>query len=67
LEPVTIAENNRRARRGPRRPGAVLSHCRRGHEFTPENIYWTTPTKRACKKCISARKRLRSTTQREAA
>lgn len=44
LEPVTHAENMRRAR---------LTHCRRGHEFTPENTY-IRPNKyltRVCRQC----------------
>ena len=32
LEPVTNRENALRARR---------THCKSGHEFTPENTYWT--------------------------
>ena len=32
LEPVTSGENTRRACRG-------RTHCKRGHEFTPENTY----------------------------
>lgn len=29
--------------------------CKRGHEFTEENVYWTTQGKRACRKCIQER------------
>lgn len=32
LEPVTQAENVRRT-------GARMTHCRRGHEYTPETTY----------------------------
>jgi hypothetical protein len=46
LEPVTQAENNRRAMR---------THCLRGHEFTPENTYRPPRTSRAperfCRQC----------------
>lgn len=44
LEPVTHVENMRRAH---------LTHCRRGHEFTPENTY-IRPGKyprRVCRTC----------------
>jgi hypothetical protein len=44
LEPVTHAENMRRSR---------LTHCHRGHEFTPENTY-IRPAKhprRVCRAC----------------
>jgi hypothetical protein len=49
LEPVTPREN---ARRGLR--GAMLTHCKNGHEFTPENT-WMRPTgdgpHRVCRMC----------------
>lgn len=43
LEPVSHQENMRRARR---------THCRRGHELTPENTYII----RTCKACYAVRK-----------
>jgi hypothetical protein len=43
LEPVTLAENNQRARK---------SHCIRGHAFTPENTIWLHGgIHRACRTC----------------
>ena len=51
LEPVSQAENNRRAREstGP------ATHCRRGHEFTPDNtINWRT--QRLCRTCHEIRR-----------
>lgn len=32
---------------------AAKTHCKHGHEFTPDNIYWIGPEKtmRACKTC----------------
>lgn len=49
LEPVSVTENNRRDRE--RR-----THCRRGHEFTPENTIWRRDTRgyrdqRFCRTC----------------
>src|SRR5262245_49530249 len=33
------------------------THCKHGHEFTPENTYWTTSTngnpRRQCKTCVA--------------
>lgn len=50
LEPVTIPENTRRARPyGKRTP---KTHCKRGHEFTPENTYpRNNGTERECRTC----------------
>lgn len=53
LEPVTHAENVRRA-------GAAKTHCIHGHEFTPENTYRERVTgRRSCKVCRRARDRAR--------
>lgn len=43
LEPVTPAENNRRA-------GAAKTHCNHGHEYTPENTY-VHDGSRFCRAC----------------
>lgn len=54
LEPVSAVEN---ARRGESVPAvnARKTHCKRGHEFTPENTYVWKPGHRACKTCARAR------------
>lgn len=51
LEPVTLAENARRASRN-----AVKTHCDAGHEFSPANTYTppSRPTVRACRECRRA-------------
>lgn len=46
LEPVTRAENMRRRY-------ARMTHCKRGHEFTPENTY-TGVGRRSCRTCQRA-------------
>lgn len=43
LEPVTQAENVRRAK-------AHITHCPRDHEYTPENTY-LQGNRRSCKEC----------------
>jgi hypothetical protein len=49
LEAVTQAENNLRARRA-----TVATHCKYGHEFTPENTL-ASPRQRFCRACIKRR------------
>jgi hypothetical protein len=64
LEPVTHAENLRRARGTPRRPAEryiptgrpAKTRCKRGHDFTPENTHFTGK-QRQCKECKRERSR----------
>lgn len=54
LEPVTPSEN---VRRGMGRSGCRIrsAHCRKGHEFTPENtIYQKGGKHRSCRTCRRA-------------
>jgi hypothetical protein len=54
LEPVTKAENNRRAR-------ATRTHCPQGHERTPENTYTRKDTGATmCYRCVLERGRARN-------
>lgn len=48
LEPVTHAENIRRG------VWTLRSHCRQGHEFTPENTYVDPHGQRFCRTCRRA-------------
>lgn len=34
------------------------THCKRGHEFTPENTIMRGPSSRACRECANIRRRL---------
>jgi hypothetical protein len=54
LEAVTQAENNRRAGAARR---AANTHCRRGHEFSPENTFQTAKGARECRTCRNMRER----------
>jgi hypothetical protein len=49
LEPVTRGENTSRG------GNAIKTHCKRGHEFTPENTYMTPGGARQCRACIPLR------------
>lgn len=53
LEPVSNKDNILRGV-GPSAINARKTHCRRGHEFTPENTYRrpSAPQKRHCRICI---------------
>lgn len=45
VEPVTVAENNRRGEWWGK------THCVNGHEYTDENTIWRSPTNRNCREC----------------
>lgn len=47
LEPVTHQENILRRTR-------LITHCPKGHEYTPENTKWIKGSSRACRKCRAA-------------
>lgn len=51
LEPVSGAENTRRAR-------ALLTHCPRGHEYTAENTYRNGAGHRYCRECSLSKRRV---------
>lgn len=50
LEPVTIAENIRRA-------GAAIEQCVNGHDYTAENTLRNSQGHRYCRECNNARRR----------
>ncbi len=48
LDAVTHAENMRRM-------GVRITHCKHGHEYTPENTYrWSGNGRRKCRACMKA-------------
>jgi hypothetical protein len=51
LEAVTHAENLKR-----RHPNGLQTHCREGHEFTPDNTYQRPNGTRLCRICRRAEK-----------
>lgn len=55
LEPVTQEENVRRGE-APSNTYRDATHCKRGHEFTPENTY-QMPKGRYCRECGRQRSR----------
>ena len=60
LEPVTPAENWKRSKANqPWLVNALKTHCKRGHEFTPDNIYWRGHHRecRTCKAYLARRSR----------
>ncbi len=52
LEPVTSAENTMRGE-SLQAVNAAKTHCKRGHEFTPENTYVTSSGSRSCRVCLA--------------
>jgi len=62
LEAVPKVVNILRGR-GPTAANAAKTHCKHGHEFTPENTYYRQDSKngiRQCRICIQDRNRQRS-------
>lgn len=58
LEPVERVENVRRGLRGPGY-GALITHCKRGHEFAPWNLARSRGEGfRICRSCHRARQTL---------
>lgn len=62
---AAVAEHYRRNRKPAEKRehyNAVKTHCKHGHEFTPENTYVSPkkPNSRLCKECRRQSKRLRS-------
>lgn len=64
LEAVTHAENVRRAM-------ALITHCPKGHEYTPDNIRWVRPNpgqsarRRNCKRCFNASQKRRRAARKQ--
>lgn len=50
MEPVSLKENIRRGT-SPSAKNAAKTHCKRGHEFTPESTYVVLGKWRRCKLC----------------
>jgi hypothetical protein len=60
LEPVTHAENLRRGDGPPSsRPWSLKTHCKHGHEFTPENTSLDSRGHKRCRTCTRERDRKR--------
>ena len=68
VEPVTQAENNRRIGGGVHH-NARKTHCKWGHEFTPENTHVppNRPTQRVCRICRRDRERRAARRRKETA
>ena len=56
LEPVSLRENIMRGS-GICAQHARQTHCKRGHEFTPENTYRYADGRRGCRTCQRANRR----------
>jgi hypothetical protein len=63
LEAVTHLENTLRRTR-------LITHCPKGHEYTPDNIKWAHPGKnglnrfRRCKRCVNEKRKAKKETPR---
>lgn len=63
----TMSENQRDAAQKRRHAGQRATHCKHGHEFTPENTYLRPglPNRRICRACV--RQRVKKYSERKAA
>lgn len=61
LEAVTGSENRRRAQPGLQQRARCqrMTHCKRGHEFTPENTRALMHGRRCCRTCERAARAIR--------
>jgi len=55
LEPVTCRENLLRSPIAPASVNSRKTHCKRNHEFTPENTYVNRNGSRTCRACKAVR------------
>ena len=55
VEPVTRRENVRRGLWGPGQPRTT--HCRHGHEYTPDNTRQLAGGRRRCRECLRIARR----------
>lgn len=46
------ANERKRKRAKPKKPKVIRTHCMRGHEFTPENVYVRPDGGKRCRTCI---------------
>lgn len=61
LYPATNQQNHLDGGKRKRMQGQLKTHCKNGHEFTPENTYWA---KRGLSKCRSCRECQRESQRR---
>ena len=63
LHPMTRSENlsiglmAHQPKGGPALVNALITHCKRGHAFTPENTYLSPDNRRICRECQRIRGR----------
>lgn len=68
LEPVTTAENMRRMHEARTREGLrppLSTHCKRDHEYTPENTWRSSEGTRVCRRCNLDGQKLRRTARKQ--
>lgn len=56
----SVVQQRKPGRQAGVKTGHYKTHCKRGHEYTPENSLWNGGRNRSCRTCHNWRKRAKA-------